>query len=33
MGGTQIPEDLWRKIITQCDSNSDGEVSFLIKNF
>jgi len=29
MGGTQIPENLWRKIMSQCDSNSDGEVNWL----
>ena len=29
MGGTQIPEQLWKNIINQCDNNSDGEVFYL----
>ena len=33
MGGTQIPENLWRRIMTQCDSNSDGEVKRIILRF
>lgn len=30
MGGTQIPEQLWKNIINQCDNNSDGEVLFIL---
>ena len=33
MGGTQIPENLWRRIMTHCDSNSDGEVKRIILRF